>query len=128
VGATRVQRGVYSPLGRTDRAANGTEIRGYSSRNPRFRSSRRVIGRRCTPAGRARLDEAKRETVIAAKTFAEAVGQVSFTLGLALVIIFLILVAILAFIATSWRQDRAAAWLFVPYATWVPSPWCGMVR
>ena len=40
-------------------------------------------------------------------------------IGIALVVIFLILVAILAFIATSWRQDRAAAWLFAPYAAWV---------
>ncbi len=40
-------------------------------------------------------------------------------IGLALVVILLLLVAILAFIATSWRQDRVAAWLFVPYATWV---------
>jgi benzodiazapine receptor len=29
------------------------------------------------------------------------------------------LAAILAFIATAWRQDRVAAWLFVPYAAWV---------
>jgi tryptophan-rich sensory protein len=27
--------------------------------------------------------------------------------------------SILAFIATAWRQDRAAAWLFIPYAAWV---------
>ncbi|MBM3573817.1 MAG: tryptophan-rich sensory protein, partial [Alphaproteobacteria bacterium] len=40
-------------------------------------------------------------------------------IGFALVIIFLILVAILAFIATSWRQDRTSAWLFTPYAAWV---------
>ena len=39
--------------------------------------------------------------------------------GLALVVIGLLLVAILAFIFTSWRQDRVAAWLFVPYAAWV---------
>jgi hypothetical protein len=26
--------------------------------------------------------------------------------------------AILAFVATSWWQDRVAAWLFVPYAAW----------
>jgi tryptophan-rich sensory protein len=25
----------------------------------------------------------------------------------------------LAFIATAWRQDRVAAWLFAPYAAWV---------
>jgi benzodiazapine receptor len=29
------------------------------------------------------------------------------------------LAAILAFIVTSWRLDRMAAWLFVPYAVWV---------
>jgi tryptophan-rich sensory protein len=40
-------------------------------------------------------------------------------LGLALVVILLMLAAILAFIATAWRLDRVAAWLFVPYAAWV---------
>ena len=40
-------------------------------------------------------------------------------LSLALVVILLMLAAILAFIATAWRQDRVAAWLFVPYAAWV---------
>ncbi|MBM3492136.1 MAG: tryptophan-rich sensory protein [Alphaproteobacteria bacterium] len=30
-----------------------------------------------------------------------------------------LLVAILAFIVASWRRDRAAAWLFTPYAAWV---------
>jgi tryptophan-rich sensory protein len=40
-------------------------------------------------------------------------------IGLALVVILLMLAAILAFIAASWRQDRVAAWLFVPYAAWV---------
>jgi tryptophan-rich sensory protein len=39
--------------------------------------------------------------------------------GLALVIIVLLLAAIIAFIATAWRPDRVAAWLFVPYAAWV---------
>jgi tryptophan-rich sensory protein len=39
--------------------------------------------------------------------------------GLALVVILLMLAAILAFIATAWRLDRVAAWLFVPYAAWV---------
>ena len=38
---------------------------------------------------------------------------------LALAVILLLLAAILAFIVLSWRQDRAAAWLFVPYAAWV---------
>ena len=38
---------------------------------------------------------------------------------LALLIILLLLAAILAFIALSWRQDRLAAWLFAPYAAWV---------
>ena len=40
-------------------------------------------------------------------------------IGLAHVVILLLLVAILAFITTSGRQDRLAAWLFVPYAVWV---------
>ena len=40
-------------------------------------------------------------------------------IGLALAVILLLLAAILAFIVLSWRQDRAAAWLFVPYAAWV---------
>lgn len=40
-------------------------------------------------------------------------------LGLALVVILLMLAVILAFIATAWRLDRVAAWLFVPYAAWV---------
>jgi len=39
--------------------------------------------------------------------------------GLALAVILLLLAAILAFIATAWRQNRVAAWLFVPYAAWV---------
>jgi tryptophan-rich sensory protein len=33
--------------------------------------------------------------------------------------ILLLLAVILAFIATAWRQDRVAAWLFIPYAAWV---------
>jgi tryptophan-rich sensory protein len=40
-------------------------------------------------------------------------------IGLALIVILLLLGAILAFIATAWRQDRVAAWLFAPYAAWV---------
>lgn len=39
--------------------------------------------------------------------------------GLALIVIVALLAAILAFIAASWRADRVAAWLFVPYAGWV---------
>lgn len=39
--------------------------------------------------------------------------------GWALADISLMLVAILAFIVIAWRFDRAAAWLFVPYALWV---------
>jgi len=38
---------------------------------------------------------------------------------LALVIILALLLTILAFIATAWKTDRLAAWLFVPYASWV---------
>ena len=40
-------------------------------------------------------------------------------IGLAFVVILLLLAAILAFIVTAWRLDRAAAWLFLPYAAWV---------
>ena len=40
-------------------------------------------------------------------------------IGIALIVIVLLLVAILAFIAATWRADRLAAWLFVPYAAWV---------
>ena len=40
-------------------------------------------------------------------------------IGPALLVILLLLVAIFAFIAASWRQDRVAAWLFAPYAAWV---------
>jgi tryptophan-rich sensory protein len=39
--------------------------------------------------------------------------------GLALVVIILLLATILTFIALAWRQNRLAAWLFVPYAGWV---------
>jgi len=37
----------------------------------------------------------------------------------ALAVIVALLVVILGFIAVSWRQDRVAALLFVPYAGWV---------
>lgn len=37
----------------------------------------------------------------------------------AAVVIFLMLVTILAFIATTWRSDRVSSALFVPYALWV---------
>jgi tryptophan-rich sensory protein len=37
----------------------------------------------------------------------------------AFAIIIAILLLILGFIVTSWRRDRVAAWLFVPYAAWV---------
>jgi tryptophan-rich sensory protein len=40
-------------------------------------------------------------------------------IGQAFGVILLMLAAILAFIATVWRQDRVAAWLLVPYAAWV---------
>lgn len=45
-----------------------------------------------------------------------------FTLHLlwpAFAIIIAILLLIVAFIVTSWRRDRVAAWMFVPYAAWV---------
>lgn len=40
-------------------------------------------------------------------------------IGLALIVVLLLLATILAFLAVSWRKDRVAAWLFVPYAAWV---------
>lgn len=40
-------------------------------------------------------------------------------IGLALIIIMMLLAMTLGFIATAWRLDRPAAWLFVPYAAWV---------
>jgi tryptophan-rich sensory protein len=39
--------------------------------------------------------------------------------GLALAIILALLVMILVFIATRWRDDRISALLFLPYAAWV---------
>ena len=44
---------------------------------------------------------------------------VAHQIKLALMVILLLLAAILAFFALAWRQDRAAAWLFAPYALWV---------
>ncbi len=40
-------------------------------------------------------------------------------IGFAFVIILLLLAAIIAFIASSWRHEQVAAWLFLPYAAWV---------
>ena len=40
-------------------------------------------------------------------------------IGLALAVIVLLLATILAFVTASWREDRAAAMLFLPYAAWV---------
>ena len=40
-------------------------------------------------------------------------------LALGMGVIVLLLAAIVAFIATTWRKDRTAALLFVPYAAWV---------
>jgi tryptophan-rich sensory protein len=40
-------------------------------------------------------------------------------IGLALLVVFLLLAAVVAFIILSWRQDRVAASLFAPYAAWV---------
>jgi translocator protein len=40
-------------------------------------------------------------------------------IGLAFLVIVLLLAAIVAFVALSWRQERAAAGLFIPYAAWV---------
>ncbi|WP_442935710.1 hypothetical protein [Nitrobacter sp. NHB1] len=36
--------------------------------------------------------------------------------------ILLLLAVILAFIATAWRQDRVATWLFLPMLPGSPSP------
>ena len=40
-------------------------------------------------------------------------------IGLALLVVLLLLATIVAFIAVARRTDRAAAWLFAPYAAWV---------
>jgi tryptophan-rich sensory protein len=40
-------------------------------------------------------------------------------ISVALVVILLLLAVILVFISTSWRRDRPAALLFIPYAAWV---------
>lgn len=40
-------------------------------------------------------------------------------IGLALLVILALFATILAFIVTTWRRDRLAAGLFVPYAAWV---------
>ncbi|WP_295813682.1 TspO/MBR family protein [uncultured Nitratireductor sp.] len=40
-------------------------------------------------------------------------------MALALLIILLLAAAIVAFIALSWRTDRASALMFIPYAAWV---------
>jgi tryptophan-rich sensory protein len=39
-------------------------------------------------------------------------------IDLALIVILFMLAAILGSLATGWRLDRVAAWLFVPYAVW----------
>ncbi len=49
-------------------------------------------------------------------------SPVFFTLqniGLALVVVVGMLLSIIAFIVLAWRQDRAAALLFIPYLAWV---------
>ena len=40
-------------------------------------------------------------------------------IGPALIVVAALLVAVLAFIAASWKPDRLSALLFVPYAAWV---------
>jgi translocator protein len=40
-------------------------------------------------------------------------------IDLALLVILLLLLSILGFIVATWRLDRMASWLFVPYAVWV---------
>ena len=39
--------------------------------------------------------------------------------GLAFVVVLLLLVTVIGFIVMTWRQDRVASVLFVPYAAWV---------
>jgi tryptophan-rich sensory protein len=39
--------------------------------------------------------------------------------ALALIVVAAMLVMIVSFIVIAWREDRAAAWLFFPYAVWV---------
>jgi len=39
--------------------------------------------------------------------------------GLAIAVILMLLVAVVTFVALSWRQDRPSAMMFVPYAAWV---------
>lgn len=39
--------------------------------------------------------------------------------GAALAVVALLFLAIVGFVAASWNADRAAAWMFVPYAAWV---------
>ena len=40
-------------------------------------------------------------------------------IGTALAVIVTLLLVILGFIFKTWRRDRLAGWLFVPYAAWV---------
>ena len=40
-------------------------------------------------------------------------------IGLAMVVIFALLVSVLAFVRSQWFGDRSAALLFVPYAVWL---------
>ena len=40
-------------------------------------------------------------------------------IDLALLVILFLLLTILGFIVATWRLDRLASWLFVPYAVWV---------
>ena len=40
-------------------------------------------------------------------------------IGLALIVVLSLLGTIAALVATSWRPDRTAAWLMVPYLLWV---------
>lgn len=40
-------------------------------------------------------------------------------MGVALLIVGMLWVSIIMFIRLAWREDRAAAWLYVPYAAWV---------
>jgi tryptophan-rich sensory protein len=44
---------------------------------------------------------------------------VAHQISAALLVILLLLAAVIAFIVASWRADRVAAALFLPYAAWV---------
>jgi tryptophan-rich sensory protein len=40
-------------------------------------------------------------------------------IALALIVVLALLISVVWFIVATWREDRPAAWLFLPYAAWV---------